>query len=341
VSSAQLTIHQFAARSMGSALRLSVVLAAGGRWRARDAWRAVLAEFAETDAALSGFRADSALSVLNRDAGHRQPCGVDTRLYRALATACRATRVTGGRFDPRVYVHLARLDWPGARFGAAAPLPSAPSAEAAGEESWLAREPRGHAVAVTSPLDLGGLGKGLALRWALRRARQALAAPGTSGALLEAGGDIVAFEPSPQGGPWLVSIEDPAGSDDPRAVVTVHFGAICTSSIRIGRWLDPWGQPAHHLIDPATGEPARNGLSAVTVAHRDPAWAEVWSKALFLTGPREVGEAARQRGMAAWWIDTDGVLGMTPAARQRTLWTRDEGALTDYLPDGTIPARIA
>ncbi|MBA3875894.1 MAG: hypothetical protein C0498_02990 [Anaerolinea sp.] len=54
-----------------------------------------------------------------------------------------------------------------------------------------------------------------------------------------------------------------------------------------------------HLIDPRTGEPGGNGLVAVTVATRDPAWAEVWSKALFLEGHRAIAAAARARGLAA------------------------------------------
>ena len=46
---------------------------------------------------------------------------------------------------------------------------------------------------------------------------------------------------------------------------------------------------------PATGDPGGAGLRAVTVAGSDPAWAEVWSKALFLEG---------RRGIASWRAPT-------------------------------------
>ena len=46
----------------------------------------------------------------------------------------------------------------------------------------------------------------------------------------------------------------------------------------------------------------------------DPAWAEVWSKVLFLGGRRAIANEARSRGLAAWWVADDGSLEMTPAA---------------------------
>ena len=66
------------------------------------------------------------------------------------------------------------------------------------------------------------------------------------------------------------------------------------------------------------------GLLAVTVAGPDPAWAEVWSKALFVEGAATIASLARARGLAAWWVAADGTLEMTPAARIRTRWVRAE-----------------
>jgi thiamine biosynthesis lipoprotein len=139
------------------------------------------------------------------------------------------------------------------------------------------------------------------------------------GALLEAGGDLVG-RAALEGEPWQVGIEDPTGGPDPLAVVALVEGAICTSSTARQRWVDPTGRPAHHLIDPRTGEPGGSGLLAVTVAAADPGWAEVWSKTLFLAGSATIGDEARSRGLAAWWVEADGTLRMTPGARQCTTW---------------------
>ncbi len=62
----------------------------------------------------------------------------------------------------------------------------------------------------------------------------------------------------------------------------------------------------------------------MTVAGPDPAWNEVWTKALFLGGRESIGEEARRRGLAAWWVDDGGRLGMTPEARVRSAWIAEE-----------------
>jgi thiamine biosynthesis lipoprotein len=82
----------------------------------------------------------------------------------------------------------------------------------------------------------------------------------------------------------------------------------------------------HHLLDPRTGESAVGGLQSVTVAGSDPAWAEVWSKVLFVGGRGTIADDARSRGMAVWWVADDGTLEMTADARARTVWVAAEDA---------------
>jgi thiamine biosynthesis lipoprotein len=266
--------------------------------------------------------------------------------------------MTGGAFDPRVLGDLERLGYPGAPLGREGG-PGAPAGERAdgggtgaragavtfNDGRWLHLEPRRGTAAVAVPVDLGGIGKGLALRWARRGLARTLPGFGDHvGVLLEAGGDLVAAGPAPQDGPWLVGLEDPRdraadmpgrqhdpdrpGEDPPRraevAVIAVTHGAVATSSIRVHAWEAADGRPVHHLLDPRTGEPGGAQLRAVTVAGPDPAWAEIWSKALFLEGAAQIGARARAMGLAAWWIRDDGRLEMTPAARQRTVWLAGE-----------------
>jgi thiamine biosynthesis lipoprotein len=121
----------------------------------------------------------------------------------------------------------------------------------------------------------------------------------------------------------MVGVEDPGGGEDV-AVVAVQDGAVCTSSIAVHRWRADDGRDVHHLIEPRTGEPGGRGLASVTVAGPDPAWAEVWSKTLFLEGSRGIGPRARALGLAAWWIHDEGAMEMTPAARARTAWLASE-----------------
>ena len=103
---------EFWARSMGSPLRLGVVVypaRTGDLERADAAWLAVREEFRATDQAMSRFSDTSDVTRLNRSVGAPEPVALPSRLRQALATSERARRLTEGRFDPRVLVDLERL----------------------------------------------------------------------------------------------------------------------------------------------------------------------------------------------------------------------------------------
>jgi thiamine biosynthesis lipoprotein len=274
----------------------------------------VVDEFAASDRAMSRFRDDSEVTELNRAIVAGRAASVGRRLRAAVAVADRAHRVTGGRFDPRVLRTLDRWGYRGASIGA----DRLAAHESVAESRVVACADR-TGIRVADPVDLGGIGKGLALRWAATRLDRLPIAR----FLLDAGGDIVARGSAPDGGPWRVGIEDPGRAEDdggsPVAVLSLHDGAVATSSIRRLRWSD--GQRVlHHLVDPSTGSPANGGLLAVTVAGTDPAWAEVWSKALFVAGRGRVRQLADDRGIAALLVDTDGVIGLSRAMRPHVLW---------------------
>lgn len=284
------------------------------------AWAAVVAEFEACEQALSRFRPASEIEVARRAGG--RAAAPSRRLVSALTIADRARRVTGGRFDPRVIRDLERLGSDplggGVAFAAAERVPLESSAP------LLRRIGRRGPVDMPAPIDFGGIGKGLALRWAARRAAAIL---GDRAFLLEAGGDL-AGQGHPDAGGWRIGIEDPTGAAAPLAVVVPggrSFG-VATSSVRVSRWRDASGREVHHLIDPATGEPGGRGLLAVTVAADDPAWAEVWSKSLFLADVEGIAAVARRHGLAAWWVTASGTFEMTPAARVVTAWVAAEAA---------------
>ena len=124
-------------------------------------------------------------------------------------------------------------------------------------------------------------------RWSFISAG-ALAGPDPpAGLLVDAGGDLIAIGRAPDGEPaWSVGIEDPLAPGTHVAILSAPAGGVCTSAPTVTRWSRADGTPAHHLIDPRSGEPADTGLLSVTVAWPDPAWAEVWSKSLYLIGWR-------------------------------------------------------
>lgn len=297
---------------MGSRLRLLVSSSDPGEASVDQAWESTKRAFEAVDAAMSRFRPDSELTRLNL--GGRRPAIVSALLSNAIVLAERARRMTDGRFDPRVLGNLERLGFDA--------VPQAwPSGHQGGEpvvrRSGRTRSDRRGRITLSGAVDLGGLGKGLALRHAARAVGGIL---GQGSFLIDAGGDLAT------GGnhEWSIAIEDPNGGTEPVAtIVAQRDTAVATSSTRIARH-GSGSRAVHHLIDPSTGEPGGPGIAAVTVATNDPAWAEIWSKALFLGGAQRIGTEARGRGLAAWWVAIDGTLSMTPAARQQTTWVRSE-----------------
>jgi thiamine biosynthesis lipoprotein len=169
------------------------------------------------------------------------------------------------------------------------------------------------------PVDLGGIGKGLAVRWAA----EALSASGTA-FLVEAGGDLYAAGAGPENEGWRVGIEDPRDGPEPVAVLRLEDLGCATSSIRVRHWR-VGGREVHHIIDPRTGEPADSGLLSVTVVGPDTARAEVWSKALFLAGRGRVRQLADELDIAALLVDDDGVVGVSRAMRTHLIWQADRG----------------
>jgi Membrane-associated lipoprotein involved in thiamine biosynthesis len=301
---------------MGSPLRL---VFGGEATHPADAdrhWQAVVDEFELAEAAMSRFRDMSELTALNRAASADDVAHPSVRLRRALTAADRAHRITGGRFDPRVLMDLDRLGYQGAALGG--PDHSNPADEARSLAAGVVERVGRDGLTIARPIDLGGIGKGLTLRWAAAL----LGRRGARDFLLEAGGDLVAGGIDPDGVPWQLGVEDPTGGED-LAVIAVSDLAVATSSIGVHRWTVD-GRVVHHLLDPRTGEPADGGLVAVTVVGPDPAWAEVWSKVLFLGGPDAIAGEARARGLAAWWVTDDGALEMTAAARAQTIWVAAE-----------------
>lgn len=271
---------------MGSRLRLTLP---GRDERGADlAWSIVAGTFGRVERDLTRFDPESALSRLNRSVGRL--VHVPPTLSRALALAWRAFRVSDGRFDPRI---IGALEEAGERAGVE--LPPSPAVLRA-TDRWLWLEPRAGRARLDAPVDLGGIGKGLALRWTARCLRRA----GFADFLVGAGGDLVASGVGPARRAWSVAL-DPAGAGGAAgaAIVLSDGGALATSSVAVRWWEAPDGTRRHHLIDPASGRPADPAWWSVTVAAPDPAWAEVMSKVGLLAGDR-IGQVLA--GRRAWWF---------------------------------------
>jgi len=227
-----------------------------------EAERLLAAELDAIDRACSRFRPDSELMRANDAAGH--PTAISELLTEAVGVALRAAEQTGGAVDPTVAPALVALGYD--RDFAAMDADAADDVCGIPAAGWrsVTLDAR-HCVLRMSPrcrLDLGATAKALAAD----RAAQHIAAATGSPTLVDLGGDVATAGPAPAGG-WIVHVTDDhrAGTDAEGQSVTVSGGGLATSSTSVRRWRRG-GRPIHHIVDPATGEPAAPVWRTVSVA---------------------------------------------------------------------------
>ena len=233
------------------------------RRRLDEAVSVVEAELDAIDRACSRFRPDSELAAVNGMAG--RAVTVSPLCLEAVAAALRAARLSGGTVDPTVgrSLQLIGYDRDFALVAPDGPPIHVQLQPVAGWESVIidraastVRVPKG------VELDLGATAKALC---ADRAAARAWGQTGT-GALVSLGGDVAVAGPAPQDG-WPIQIRDHHADPLDRGgpVVTITSGGLATSSTVARRWARG-GRVLHHLIDPATGSPAREVWRTVSVA---------------------------------------------------------------------------
>jgi thiamine biosynthesis lipoprotein len=300
---------------MASAITVTVPRATSHPGSIDALMRQTLDVFGEVEEACTRFNSSSSLMRVNATPTrwHRVP----PVLYRALEEAYDAYLRTNGVFDPRVLDDLVSLGYDATlRFGEGeiqldqrTPRPSHR------REAWRPRfRMHKNGVWLGEAVELGGIGKGLAVRWA-----SDVLATQLGNYLVEAGGDCYVAGVAPDGGTWRVGVENPCGSDVPVAVLALSDLAVATSSVRLRHWR-VGDEVVHHLIDPITGRSGGEGLIAVTVVGSDPAAAEVETKVLFLAGRERISDVARDRNVAALWCHEDGVVSISAAMNPHVLW---------------------
>jgi len=305
-------------RAVGTTCAAAVTT--GGRGDLRRAARALSAaktEVAACERALSRFDPASDLSLLNAAEG--EWTAVDRRLVESLRLAIRMREDTGGRFDPTVLPALVAAGYDRS-FEQLTPRPArsahgwrAGATIEVDEQAGCVRIEAGAAV------DLGGIGKGYAATRALDAMRDAW--PGLPGALVDLGGDLAVRGETPERGPWRIAVADPRRPGTTLGTLLLHGGGVATSGRDVRRF-GPGGS-LHHLIDPATGEPARPGPLAVTVVAPTVVEAEVHATALAISGAAEaVAHVAAHPRISGLYLPAAGgalPLGEPPLARTRVL----------------------
>jgi len=253
-----------------------------------DGIRRVRARVEALEAAMTLFRPESPLVALNASKEGAW-LTVPGDLADAVCASLDAWRDSEGAFDPSVAP--AMKAW-----GLYDLNGSNPTREFL--RSWKAR-PQADAVEIDIAnrrlrrqdarveLDMGAIGKGIAVDVALSELRNA----GSKAALVNFGGEIGVLgapDDMPEG--WPVGIAHPRKPGEFCAEFTLRSGHIATSG-DYERWVDTPSGRKHHILDPTTGEPA-SGVASVTVWRRSGREADIASTASFVSLSR--GNAVTQ-----------------------------------------------
>jgi thiamine biosynthesis lipoprotein len=138
-------------------------------------------------------------------------------------------------------------------------------------------------------IDLGSVAKGYTGDRILALLRE----NGVTSALLNLGGNVQALGSKPDGSPWRVAVQSPAG-DGYLGALEVTDQAVITSG-GYERYFEQDGVTYWHIIDPSTGSPARSGLISVTIVGSSGLVCDGLSTALFVMGLEDAADFWRSR----------------------------------------------
>ena len=287
------------------------------------AFEAAFREVARLEGILSNWKPESELSLLN-DRASKEWFRCSSDLYGAVRVALEWAARTGGAFDPTVEPLVRAL---GLR-SADGIVPAAGGGAHAGTGMEIrphgtggpggGRLPIGwrlvrlrassRSVRFDAPgvgLDLGGIGKGIALDAAAR----VLARHGARAALLDFGGQILAIGRPHGTEGWPIGIANPSDRDTSVSVIQGMDISMSTSG-NGERAVEGTDGPIGHILDPRMQRPAPFD-GTVTVVAEDATAADALSTALFVMGPERGLRWAEDRRIAALylWPGPDGTLG--------------------------------
>ena len=262
---------------------------------------------AELEKKLSVTEADSEIARLNRD-GRAELSGETEKVLSGALDVCRET---GGALDVTVYPAVRAWGFTTGEYR----VPDGDEIEEiigkigydkVGLSDGAATLPGGFMV------DLGAVAKG----YLGDKLAETLERDGVNSALLDLGGNIRALGEKPDGSPWRVAVRDPAG-DGVIGTLPLRDETAATSGGYERYFVDDDGEVRWHIIDPATGYPAKAGLISVTVIGKDGLRCDGLSTALFVMGAEQAEEFwQKKRDFEMILVTEDGKILLTPGVAE-------------------------
>jgi thiamine biosynthesis lipoprotein len=258
---------------------VSVELWLDDETRGRELVEQVLDDYRRIDRNMSTYRSDSEISRVNALAA-KEPVHIDPELATLVERAQHISVLSGGAFDI-TYESVGYLyDFHTRKHPSEAEiterLPEIDYRHVHVDEA--ASTIRFDAAGVR--INLGGIAKG----YAVEHAAEMLKRAGVEHAVLNAGGDTRVIGDR-LGKPWIIGIRHPRLADEVVTRLPIVDQAISTSG-DYERFFEEDGRRYHHILNPATGEPAQGVVSA-TVIGPDATMTDGLSTTVFVLGPEK------------------------------------------------------
>jgi thiamine biosynthesis lipoprotein len=285
----QPVIYQAVHRAMGT--KFEIVAYGLDRTRLAEAATAAFEEIDRLDRQMSHYSETSELTYINCHAASAEVI-VEKELFDLLKLSLDYSRATGGAFDITIgplmkawgfFKHQGRLPGPSelkslmARIGA--------EHVRLNEQARTIRFDR-----EGMELDLGGIAKG----YALDKAAQVLRDSGVTSALITSGTSTITAIGAPPGQTaWRVEVRDPLDPSRRATSIELKDGAVSTSGCYENTF-KAGGKTYCHIMDPRTGYPIEQMLSA-TVMTRRGVDADALSTTLMVMGVERAKSFLNQR----------------------------------------------
>jgi FAD:protein FMN transferase len=241
-----------------------------------EAVEAVFAEVARINQLMSTYIEDSRISQVNREAANG-PVDAGAELTQLILRSLDMSRLTLGAFDITYDSVGQYYDFHEHRRPDAAtiekelPLIDYRLVQADPVKNTVSFAKQGVRI------NLGGIAKG----YTVERAVELLRQRGVTNGIVTAGGDTRLLGDR-RGQPWVVGIRDPRKEGEVAIRIPLVDEAISTSG-DYERYFEEDGKRYHHIIQPATGEPA-NGVHSATIVGPDAVITDGLSTSVFIMG---------------------------------------------------------
>ena len=270
--------------------------------QAEEAVSETESQIQELEKQLSRTLPDSDVSRINRN-GTTPTTGIAAGTWALLEAALEYRDATDGAFDITIAPVMDAWGFTGDSFRVPERSELDELLKHVNSDEIQIQEEPAHSVTLGEgqAIDLGGIAKG----YTSDLVEQTFRANGVESGKISLGGNVFVLGSKPDGSDWRVGIKDPQ-NEEALAVILPLRDAYAITSGGYERYFEENGKTYHHIIDPATGYPADNGLLSVTVVAKangpdasgagTGAMCDAFSTALFVMGEEKALDFWRTGG---------------------------------------------